>query len=129
MDIFPDESAPAYLLRDRDKIYRDSFRQRMTGMHIHEVLTAARSPWQDLFAERLMGSMRRECLDHVVVLSERHLRHVLTRYIVYYHHSRTHLSLTKDAPDGRWGEPPELGKVMPIREVGGLHHRCVRQAA
>jgi putative transposase len=92
-------------------------------MQIREVLTAARSPWQNPFAERLIGSIRRECLDHVVVLSERHLRHVLTGYVAYYHRTRTHLSLTKDAPAGRPVEPPELGSIVPIREVGGLHRR------
>jgi putative transposase len=129
VDTFPDDTAPAYLLRDRDAIYGDAFRQRVKGMRIQEVLTAARSPWQNPFAERLIGSIRRDCLDHVIVLSERHLRHVLTGYFAYYHRTRTHLSLTKDAPDGRPVDPPELGKVVPIREVGGLHHRYVRQAA
>jgi putative transposase len=104
-------------------------RQRVNGMQIHEVLTAARSPWQNPLAERLIGSIRRDCLDHVIVLSEYHLRRFLIRYLVYYHRSRTHLSLTKDAPDGRPVEPPELGNIVPIREVGGLHHRYVRRAA
>jgi putative transposase len=129
VDAFPDDTAPAYLLRDRDTIYEDCFRQRVKRMRIHEVLTAARSPWQNPFAERLIGSIRRECLDHVFILSERHLRHTLTRYFAYYHHTRTHLSLTKDAPEGRPVERPELGKVVPIREVGGLHHRYIRRAA
>jgi putative transposase len=129
VDTFPDDTAPSYLLRDRDAIYGDAFRQRVKGMRIQEVLTAARSPWQNPFAERLIGSIRRECLDHVVVLSERHLRHVLTGYFAYYRRTRTHLSLTKDAPDGRPIEPRELGKVTPIREVGGLHHRYIRRAA
>ena len=129
VDTFPDDTAPAYLLRDRDAIYGDSFRQRMKGMRIQEVLTAARSPWQNPFAERLIGSIRRDCLDHVIVLSERHLRRILTRYFAYYHRTRTHLSLTKDAPVGRPVEPPPLGNVVPIREVGGLHHRYVRRAA
>ena len=129
VDTFPDDTAPSYLLRDRDAIYGDSFRQRVKGMQIQEVLTAARSPWQNPFAERLIGSIRRDCLDHVIVLSERHLRSILTAYFAYYHHTRTHLALTKDAPDGRPVEPPEMGKVMPIREVGGLHHRYVRRAA
>ena len=85
VDTFPDDTAPVYLLRDRDAIYGDSFRQRVKSMQIQEVLTAARSPWQNPFAERLIGSIRRECLDHVLVLSERHLRHLLTRYLAYYH--------------------------------------------
>jgi putative transposase len=112
-----------------ETIYGDSFRQRVKGMRIQEVLSAARSPWQNPFAERLIGSIRHDCLDHVIVLSERHLRHILTSYFSYYHRIRTHLSLTKDAPDGRPVEPPELGKVIAIREVGGLHHRYVRRAA
>jgi transposase InsO family protein len=129
VDTFPDDTAPSYLLRDRDAIYGHSFRHRVKGMQIREVLTAARSPWQNPFVERLIGSVRRECLDHVLVLSERHLRRILTRYFAYYIHTRTHLSLDKDAPDGRPIERPEIGKVVPIREVGGLHHRYVRRAA
>src|SRR6266404_5403040 len=129
VDAFPDDSAPSYLLRDRDKIYGHSFRQRVKGMGIDEILTAPHSPWQNPFAERLIGSVRRECLDHVLVLSERHLRRILTRYFAYYHRARTHLSLDKDAPHGRPIEWPELGQIIPIREVGGLHHRYVRRAA
>ncbi len=129
VDTFPDDSAPSYLLRDRDTIYGDSFRQRVRGMGICEVLTAPSSPWQNPFAERLIGSIRRECLDLVLVLGERHLRRVLTRYFAYYHRARTHLSLDKDAPDGRPIERRELGKVIQIPEVGGLHHRYVRRAA
>src|SRR5262245_56425279 len=101
----------------------------MKGMRITEVLTAPRSPWQNPFAERLIGSVRRECLEHVVVLSERHLRRILTAYLAYYHRTRTHLSLDKDAPDVRPIELPEAGRIMQIPEVGGLHHRYVRQAA
>jgi len=129
VDAFPDDSAPAYLLRDRDAVYGDIFRQRVKGMGIGEVLTAPHSPWQNAFAERLIGSIRRECLDHVVVLGERHLRRLLTAYFAYYHRARTHLSLDKDAPDGRTIEPPALGAIIPVPEVGGLHHRYVRRAA
>jgi transposase InsO family protein len=129
VEAFPDDTAPAYLLRDRDTIYGHAFRQRVKGMQIREILTAPRSPWQNPFAERLIGSVRRECLDHVLVLSERHLRRVLTRYFAYYHGARTHLSLEKDAPDTRPIERPAMGKVVPIPEVGGLHHRYVRRAA
>jgi putative transposase len=99
------------------------------GKGIAEILTAPHSPWQNPFAERLIGSIRRECLDHVLVLSEPHLRRTLTRYFAYYHGARTHLSLDKDAPDGRPLELPELGPVIPISEVGGLQHRDVRRAA
>jgi transposase InsO family protein len=129
VDTFPDDSAPAYLLRDHDGIYGPAFRQRVKGMGICEVLTAPHSPWQNPFAERLIGSIRRECLDHVLVLGEPHLRRILTRYVAYYHRARTHLSLDKDAPDRRPIEPPELGRVIQIPEVGGLHHRYVRRAA
>jgi putative transposase len=129
VDTFPDDSAPAYLLRDHDTVYGHPFRQRVKGMGICEVLTAPHSPWQNPFAERLIGSIRRECLDHVLVLGEPHLRRILTRYLTYYHRARTHLSLNKDAPDRRPVEPPELGRVIQIPEVGGLHHRYVRHAA
>ncbi len=120
VDAFPDDSAPSYGL---------VFRQRVKGMGIGEVLTAPHCPWQNPFAERLIGSIWRECLNHVLVLGERHLRRTLARYFAYYHRARTHLSLDKDAPHGRRIERPELGRVIPIREVGGLHHRYVRRAA
>jgi len=129
VDAFPDDSAPSYLLHDRDSVYGRVFRQRVKGMGVGEVLTAPHSPWQNPFAERLIGSIRRECLNHVLVLGERHLRRTLARYFAYYHRARTHLSLDKDAPHGRPIERPELGRVIPIREVGGLHHRYVRRAA
>src|SRR6266478_4431508 len=129
VNAFPDDSAPSFLLRDRDSIYGDAFRQRVKGMGIGEVLTAAHSPWQNPFAERLIGSIRRECLNHVLVLGERHLRRTLARYFAYYHQARTHLSLDKDAPHGRSVERPERGRVISIREVGGLHHRYVRRVA
>ena len=129
VDAFPDDSAPSYLLRDRDSVYGHVFRQRLKGMGVGEVLTAPHSPWQNPFAERLIGSIRRECLNHVLVLGEQHLRRTLARYFAYYHGARTHLSLDKDAPHGRPIEQPELGRVIPIREVGGLHHRYIRRAA
>src|SRR6266478_4663867 len=129
VDAFPDDSAPAYLLRDRDQVYGEQFRHRVKGIRIEEVLTAPHSPWQNPFAERLIGSIRRECLDHVLVLRESHLRRLLARYFSYYHRARTHLSLDKDAPDVRPVELPEAGGIVPIPEVGGLHHRYVRRAA
>jgi len=129
VDAFPDDSAPPYLLHDRDAVYGRLFRQRPKGMGVAEVLTAPQSPWQNPFAERLIGSIRRECLDHVVVFGERHLRRILTSYLVYYHQARTHLSLDKDAPDGRPITPQVLGAIISIPEVGGLHHRYVRRAA
>jgi putative transposase len=129
VDAFPDDSAPSYLLRDRDSVYGHVFRQRLKGMGVGEVLTAPHSPWQNPFAERLIGSIRRECLNHVVVLGEQDLRRTLARYFACYHGARTHLALDKDAPDGRPIEPPGHGTIIPIREVGGLHHRYVRRAA
>jgi putative transposase len=129
VDAFPDDTAPAYLLRDRDRVFGELFRQRVKHLGIEEVLTAPQSPWQNPFVERLIGSVRRECLDHVLVLSEPHLRRVLTRYFAYYHRARTHLALDKDAPDRRPIEEPARGSVVAIPEVGGLHHRYVRRAA
>jgi integrase-like protein len=129
VEAFPDNTAPSYLLRDRDHVYGHAFRHRVQGMGILEVLTAAQSPWQNPVVERLIGSVRRECLDHVLVLSERHRHRILTAYFAYYHRARTHLTLDKDTPHGRSVEGPEAGRVVPLREIGGLHHRYVRRAA
>jgi putative transposase len=129
VNAFPEESAPAYLLRDRDRVYGQHFRHRLKGMRIEEVLTAPQSPWQNPFAERLIGSIRRECLNHVLVLGERHLRRILTRYFSYYHQARTHLALEKDAPDLRPIQILAPGRIVQLPEVGGLHHRYLRQAA
>ena len=91
VEAFPWNEAPRYLLRDRDSIYGARFRRRVTRLGIEEVITAPCSPWQNPFVERLIGSIRRDCLDHVIVLNERHLKRVLSRYFNYYHHWRTHL--------------------------------------
>jgi len=129
VEAFPDDSAPRYLLRDRDAIYCGEFRRRAKGMLIAEVLTAPRSPWQSPFVERVIGTIRRELLDHVIVLNEGHLRRRLQSYLRYYHSERTHLSLEKDAPEPRAVEPPEHGRAVALPRVGGLHHRYVRRAA
>jgi putative transposase len=129
VEAFPWGSAPRYLLHDRDSIYQGSFRQRVRGMAIEEVLTAPRSPWQNPYAERFVGSIRRECLDHIMVLNESSLRHILKSYFQYYLRARTHLALDNDAPEPRAIQPPKLGRVVEIAEVGGLHHRYERQAA
>jgi transposase InsO family protein len=129
VEAFPNDTAPSYLLRDRDHVYGEPFRDRVKGMRIDEILTTPHSPWQNPFVERLIGSVRRECLDHIVVLGERHLRRILPRYFTYYHRARTHLALDKDAPDRRPIESPELSRVIQIPEVGGLHHRYIRRAA
>jgi len=123
-EAFPWDTAPKYLLRDRDGIYGSVFQKRLSNMGITEVKTAPRSPWQNPFAERVIGSIRRECLNHVIVLNAEHLRSILSEYIDYYHHDRTHLSLGKDTPSGRAvAEMPEHGKVVALPRLGGLHHR------
>ncbi len=98
-------------------------------MGITEVMTAARSPWQNPYVERMIGSIRRECLDHLMVFNERHLRRVLASYRDYYHQTRTHLSLLKDCPVPRPAHLPTRGKVIAIPQVGDLHHRYERVAA
>jgi len=116
-------------MRDRDHIYGASFRQRVRNMDIEEVVIAPRSPWQNPYAERLIGSIRRECLDYVIVLHERHLRRLLTRYFHYYHHWRTHRSLDMDCPRPRPIQRPERGPIWEVLEVNGLHHHYERRAA
>jgi transposase InsO family protein len=129
VEAFPDDSALRYLLRDRDGIYGDEFRRRVKGIGIAEILAAPRSPWQNAFVERVIGSIRREVLDHVIVLNERHLRERLRSYFRYHHASRTHLALDKDAPEPRAVEPPDHGRIVALPLLGGLHHRYVRRAA
>ncbi|MCM3902455.1 MAG: transposase [Pyrinomonadaceae bacterium] len=98
-------------------------------MGIREVLTAPRSPWQNAHAERFIGSLRRECLDHIIIFNESSLRRILKAYFEYYEHSRTHLALEKDAPASRAVHSPALGGVIEVPQVGGLHHRYERRAA
>jgi transposase InsO family protein len=129
VEAFPWDTAPKYLLRDRDAIYGDWFQQRVTSMGIHQVLAAPRSPWQNAYTERVIGGIRRECLDHVIVLSEAHLRRMLASYFHYYHRWRTHLSLAMDCPEPRPVLPPDQGPVVEFPEVGGLHHHYERVAA
>ena len=128
-EAFPRDTAPRYLLRDRDTSYGGCFQKRARAMGITEVVTAPRSPWQNAFVERVIGSIRRECLDHVIVINENHLRRVLSSYVDYYQRTRTHVSLDKDCPDARPIQPPNRGKVTAIPQVGGLHHRYERLAA
>ena len=123
-EAFPWDTAPRYLLRDRDKSYGPAFRHRVRAMGITEVITAPRSPWQNPYVERLVGSIRRECLDHVIILSEHHLRRVLSSYFRYHHEARTHLSLDKDCPRPRPVQLLSAGhNIIAFPEVGGLHHR------
>ena len=126
---FPYDKVPRYLLRDRDRIFGNDFRDQVRDMGIEEVLSAPRSPWQRAYMERVIGSIRRECLDHVIVFHESSLRRLLASYFDYYHRSRTHLSLGKDSPEPRTVQPAGMGPVVAVPQVGGLHHRYERQAA
>jgi putative transposase len=128
IEAFPDESTPRFLLRDRDSIYSEDFSRRVKGMAIREVLTAPRAPWQNPFVERVIGSIRRECLDHVLVLNERHLRRLLRAYVAYYNGSRPHQALENNSPIPREVQPPSRGRIRAVPEVGGLHHRYQRVA-
>ena len=129
LQAFPWETVPKYMIRDRDGIYGERFRGRIHNMGIEEVITAPRSPWQNPYAQRIVGSIGRECLDHVVVLGERHMLRILKSYFDYYHRSRPHLSLEKDSPEPREVHPPEMGEVIELPQVGGLHHRYEGRAA
>jgi len=122
-------SPPRYLLRDRDSIYGLHFEARATALGLEQKLIAARSPWQNPFVERLIGSIRRECLDHVIVFHARHLYRVLSDYFQYYHCHRTHRALNQDCPQPRPVEPPEQGNIIALPLLGGLHHHYTRQAA
>ncbi|MGI9295631.1 MAG: integrase core domain-containing protein [Pseudomonadales bacterium] len=129
IEAFPFDTAPSYLLRDRDRIYGERVQRRIRSLGIEEVVTAPRSPWQNPFVERVIGSIRRDCLDHVIVLNEQHLCRILRAYFSYYHTCRTHLSLNKDPPETRTVEPPEMGNIVAFPRVGGLHHRYARIVA
>jgi transposase InsO family protein len=128
-EAFPFEEVPKYLLRDRDRIFGVDFTKQVEDLGIEEVLSAPRSPWQRAYIERVIGSIRRECLDHVIVFHEESLYRHVKAFVEYYHQSRTHLSLEKDTPGGRPAQPPGLGRVIALPQVGGLHHRYERRAA
>ena len=128
VEAFPFEEAPRFLLRDRDGIYGQDFQDRVKHMGIEEVPTAPRAPWQNPFVERLIGSIRRECLDHMIVLNEEHLSRILSEYFTYHHEARLHLSLERNSPIPRPVCPPEQGKVLAKAYLGGLHH-CYTRAA
>ncbi len=129
LEAFPFDTAPRYLIRDWDGKYGDRYRRRAHSLGIDEVVIAPRSPWQNPYVERVIGSIHRDCTDHVIVLNERHLRRILRSYLDYYHTCRTHLSLNKDPPDPRPIESVEAGKSVAFPRVGGLHHRYTRLAA
>jgi putative transposase len=127
IEAFADRDAPKYLIRDRDSVYGNDVHLRISSMGIEEVLTAPRSPWQNPYVERLIGSIRRECLNHFVILNARHLKRALASYFSYYHGSRTHLGLDKQCPLPR--QVSSIGKIIAIPQLGGLHHRYERVAA
>jgi len=123
-EAFPWNEAPRYLIRDRDRTYGSVVRRRLRAMGIRDKPISAGSPWQNCFAERLIGSIRRECVDHLVVFGEQHLRRVLRSYALYYNEARTHRSLNKDAPLSR--PVQSTGRIVSHALVGGLHHQYVR---
>ena len=128
-EAWPWDTAPRFVIRDRDAIYGLDVRRTVQRMGIEDLLTAHRCPWQNPFVERVIGSIRRECLDHVIVWNERSLHRHLQRYLAYYHEQRTHLSLAKDAPIPRAVQPPAVGPILQVPHIGGLHHHYERRAA
>ena len=129
VEAFPWDRPPRFLQRDRDAIYAEVFRQRVRGMGFEEIVSAPRSPWQNAYVERLIGTLRRECLDHVIVLNEGHLRRVLKGYLDYYHRWRPHQGIGMDSPDGRAVQGPDDGPVIEVPEVFDLHHHYERKAS
>ena len=129
VEAFAWDEVPRYLLRDRNSIYATHFQQRIEHMGIEEVKITARSPWQNPYVERVIGSIRRECLNDVIVLNAVHLRRVLQSYVDYYHVWRVHRSLDMDVPHHRRVQAPEQGQVRKLPEVGGLRHHYERIAA
>jgi len=130
IEAFPWDTAPKYLIRDNDSIYGADFTRRVNAAGITQVRTAFRSPWQNAYCERLIGSIRRECTDHIIVLGEAHLRKILREYVDrYYNASRTHLSLGKDCPEIRPVETSEMGNIVEMSVLNGLHHCYYRRAA
>jgi putative transposase len=125
---FPYDSTPRYIVRDRDCIYGEVVQRQLKELGIQQVLTAPRSPWQSPYIERLIGSIRRECLDHIIRINEESLRTTLKSYFSYYHDSRCHLGLNKDSPEPRQIQLPNTGMIVEIPKVGGLHHRYERRA-
>src|SRR6516165_4027320 len=125
-EAFPWDEAPRDLIRDRDTSYGAAVTRRLRAMGIRDRPITPRSPWQNGHVERLIGSIRRECLDHVVVLGERHLRHLLANYAAYYNGVRTHLALDKDSPFHRPAQT--LGRIASVTWLGGLHRHYVRMA-
>ena len=129
VEAFPFDTAPSYLIRDGDGIYGERVTRRVESLGIDEVVTAPASPWQNPYVERVIGTLRRELFDHVIVLNERHLKRLMSSYLDYYHPWRTHQSLDRDAPDGRPIRSAEAGDVVEYPAVHGLHHYYLPMAA
>jgi transposase InsO family protein len=123
-EAFPWDTAPRYLIRDNDSAYGQAVTKRVRGMGIRDRPIAPRSPWQNPYEERLIGTLRRECLDHVLIFGEQHLRRVLTLYALYYNETRTHLGLAKDAPRRRAVQ--RCGRIVTTPILCGLHHHYAR---
>ncbi len=128
VEAFPgDCDVPSSLHRDRDSIYGRMFKKKIKAMGIKEVISARKSPWQNPYVERVIGSIRRECTDHIIALGERHLLQTLLRYVAYYNQARCHLSVERNAPEPRWVEDSP-GEVVATAHLGGLHHSYGRAA-
>ena len=127
-EAFPWNEAPRYLVHDRDSAF-SAWATTAAAIGMEEIVTAPRSPWQNAYAERLIGSIRRECLDHIIIINERGLRRVLAAYVEYYSKARTHLALNQDAPVSRPVATPSDGEIVAVPCLGGLHHRYERRAA
>ena len=128
-EAFPFDTAPKYLIRDGDAKYGSAVQRRISALGIRDIVTTPASPWENAYIERVIGSIRRECLDRIIVLNEPHLRRVLKEYLIYYHQHRTHLGLDKDAPATREVECCDRSKIVALPFLGGLHHRYTRLAA
>jgi transposase InsO family protein len=127
---FSKNPKPKYLIRDRDCCYGRKFSERLKQLGIREHVIAKQSPWQNMYVERAIWTIRRECLNHVIIMNERHLRRILTAFVDYYNRSRTHYSLDQDSPISRPTDPPSKGnKIVAIPQIGGLHHRYERRVA
>jgi transposase InsO family protein len=129
VNAFPYDTAPRYLLRDRDSIYGPVFSRRVESLGISDKPIARRSPWQSPYVERLIGSIRRECLDRMIIFHAGQLERVLRSYLEYYHRLGPHRSLEHDSPVPRVVQLPDCGKVIELALLGGLHHVYVRRAA
>ncbi|MDR3012718.1 MAG: integrase core domain-containing protein [Chitinispirillales bacterium] len=126
---FPFDSAPKYVVHDRATVFGPAFDKCLKTLGIKSVRTGFRAPWQNAYTERVIGTIKRECLDHVILFNEKHLRKIMKEFVDYYNNSRTHLSLNGNSPNPRITQPPEVGEVRSIEFLGGLHHRYYRKAA